>query len=107
MAIPRTRKTWRDYFWEVVHGFLKTLPIWLLVVGGFFLFLGYHLRDDNSLRPVFYTLSSAILSGGVFAAVIKTIQFMGVFREEIQKILFADSEWLKSLPVEQLRSIWR
>lgn len=65
--------------------------VWILLLGASFLFslskLDLFGIETNS---VLEKLSFAITSSGVFAAVLKSIQFQGIFKREIEDIILGD-----------------
>lgn len=73
-------------------------------------YLGYiqELGTPDGVRrqSLLYTLGSAILSGGVFAAVLKCVQFLGVFERALENIVLGNKAWLKSLSENRLKALW-
>lgn len=91
--------------------FMITLPIWLVMISGVLLYWGYKLESDvkeeAAIQKILYTIASATLSGGVFAAVLKAMQFMNVFQNALEKIVLTDKTWLATLSTSKLRKIWQ
>jgi hypothetical protein len=70
-------------------GFQIALP-WLILSLGFISFAyGTYGTFDNTKNQDFYkTIGHTAITGGVFAVLLKSMQFIGVFREELIKIIF-------------------
>ncbi len=61
---------------------------WVLIIISLILFLISHNRSlSNDLRSLLEKAGLAILSSGIFAAVLKSLQFTGIFRDEITKVM--------------------
>ena len=74
---------------------------WVLTIVGISLFLIGHLSLENpqpdlsilekineTFPSILKGLGVAILSSGIFAAILKSIQFSGIFQEELANLLF-------------------
>ena len=103
--------------------FVKKYIIWLLIFVGLSLFIigqfnvfGLHKGASELLKG----LGNTILASGIFSAVLKSFQFLGIFEEEIVKILRSPSniehvkaEFSKLLYTEdglryvEIQPIWR
>ncbi len=76
--------------------FTIVLPWILLIVGLISLTIGSFVEFDNpSWGKYFSSIGSSILASGIFALILKTIQFMGVFKEELNSIIF-ETKFLKN-----------
>ncbi|MFM2226452.1 MAG: hypothetical protein RJA07_2654 [Bacteroidota bacterium] len=69
---------------------LKTsFPIILLVIGlGLFIYGIFGTFEDLKWQHFCDGLGKAILIGGIFSLLLKSMQFMGIFKEELTKIIF-------------------
>lgn len=96
-----------DGLWRI---FIVALPVWLFLLSCALLYWGFHqnasIPIEADRQKLLYTIASAALSGGVFAAILKAMQFMNIFQEALEKIIFFDKTWLKNLSDKKLRSIW-
>jgi len=63
---------------------------WLLLIGAVLVYalVTFLIDDTVKIKPFLQGIASSILGGGVFAVILKTIQFWGVFKEELIKLLF-------------------
>lgn len=97
------RKIWRQ--------FIVTLPIWMMVSSLVLFLIGFNFDDGNPAgvrnQRFSYAIASAVLSGGVFAAVLKSMQFLNIFEDAVRNIILLDQSWLKTLAPDKLRGIWR
>lgn len=89
---------------------VTAMPIILGIVGVVLLGWGYSLAggDASALnrQKLLYTIGSAVLSGGIFASVLKSFQFLGIFQEAMENIVFSNQRWLGSLSDARLRTLW-
>ena len=97
--------------WESTKAHIAAF-LWLgLLLLGIGLFtVGYFYSEtapDHPIQKLIYGIGSAVLGGGVFAAILKSLQFTTLFRDELRKVLFADADWLASLQAEQFKTIWK
>lgn len=96
---------------ELGKFFVVTLPIWLTILSVLLIYFGFQQdvadAKQANIQKVCYTLASAMLSAGVFAAVLKSMQFMDIFEEAMEKIVLTDKSWLESLSEKKLRVMWR
>ncbi|WP_242920791.1 hypothetical protein [Pontibacter liquoris] len=83
----------------------KYLPLIFLGLGVFFIYLS----EAFCFTPVYWNnifdkVGVAIFSSGVFAAVLKSIQFTGIFREELEKIILG-TDFIKKR--NDLPDLWK
>ena len=82
----------------------KYMVLILLGISTLGFFLAYTTFDNNiGPKNFIVNISTAILSSGLFTAVIKAIQFNGIFREEIQKTMLG-TEFLERR--DDLTQLW-
>ncbi|HEY5747264.1 MAG TPA: hypothetical protein VIU12_14390 [Chryseolinea sp.] len=85
-------------------GFRKAVPYLSVAVGLGFLSYGVFGRfDDPQVGHFCEGLGKTILAGGIFALLLKTYQFMGVFKEELSKIVY-DAKFLSNR--KDLPEVW-
>ncbi len=74
-----------------------TLPWLLFIIGFFCITVGTFGDFENSPKfgKYFVTLGSSILASGIFALILKSIQFLGVFKEELNSVIF-ETKFLKN-----------
>lgn len=79
---------------------------WLLLVTSVILIgVGFYIEDSYvGLSKVFLNSGYSILGTGVFASVLKSIQFTGIFRTELREIINSD-EFIKNR--KDLPLLWR
>lgn len=71
-----------------IINYLYSNLVWIMSLsGGILLFLSRKNNINDDVCYVFEKMGIAIFSSGVFAAVLKSIQFTGIFKEEIEKII--------------------
>lgn len=68
----------------------RTIPIWMTLVGIICVVIGglkfFNIRDDYA--KVLEAIGSAILAGGVFGVLLKSFQYSGVFKEELNDVIY-------------------
>jgi hypothetical protein len=71
-------------------GLLKTLWVWMIFVGIICLIVSYILisGDKEHASRLFETIGIAILVGGVFDVVLKSVAYTDIFRDELTKIIY-------------------
>lgn len=97
----------------------SNLP-WIFVLLGFvFMLVGHILsghgfvNEAGTLLPqaiarlptAFKSIGATILGGGIFAAVLKSFQFTGIFREELAKVMFS-RDYLEMQGKSYLEATW-
>jgi hypothetical protein len=90
---------------KVKAGAIQGLPAIFILIGCFLFILGYLEVNKTALRSVFFSAGSATLASGVFASILKSLQVLGIFREELVKIIFFDESFLKQRG--DIRDIWK
>lgn len=98
-----TPPMWLKGIWR---GFLQTISLWFLVIGTICLILAYQnsFGASDKFNELLKSFGSAILVGGVFAVVLKSLQFLGIFSEELNKILYDKDDLLAQ---KRLREVIR
>src|SRR5205809_3270646 len=90
------------YAKKIWGGIVTALPVLLVLVSVGFYLLGLFVIKDEPARPVIFSLASAILAGGVFASLLKSFQFIGVFRDAIADVMYRDPKFLERLDLPEL-----
>ena len=104
---------------DVVKIWLFKNLVWILTIVGVSLFLIGHFNADAtdsalSFFDKFYKflpsalkgVGVAVLSSGIFAAVLKSIQFSGIFQEELAKVIYSRN-YLEKQDRKFLEDIWK
>jgi hypothetical protein len=101
-----------DFFkraWGVIklgwEWFMKTLPVWMLL-SGIAIIVAAHYREfgpDDKFNELMGSLGNTIVQGGVFAAVLKSFQYIGIFKDELAKIVY-DTKFIENR--KDLKDIW-
>ncbi len=80
--------------------------VWILLIISLLLMLVIYLDwvKDAKLLDLLEKISLAILSSGIFAAVLKSIQFTGLFKEEIEKVILG-TDFVKNR--RDLPQLWK
>lgn len=80
--------------------------VWILLVTALLLMLITYLDlvKNQKLIDILEKASLAILSSGIFAAVLKSIQFTGLFKEEIEKVILG-TDFVKNR--RDLPQLWK
>lgn len=74
----------------------NSIPVIFIVVGLFSLLLSIWGTFENSLwKETWGTIGKTILASGVFAGILKLMQISGVFKEELEKLMF-EPKFLKN-----------
>lgn len=77
-------------------GFQTALPWLTVLIGGLTLAYGSFGTFDNIKWAEFYLVfGKTLLTGGVFAVLLKSMQFMGIFKDEITKVIY-DPKYLSN-----------
>ena len=99
MRIP----SWLKGIWS---GFLQTISVWFVVLGLAFMVSAYKkvFSESETFNNFLASLGNAILVGGVFAVILKSFQFLGIFREELNKILFDEDDLANQKRLRQVIS---
>lgn len=78
----------KEITWKKIRLWIFENLTWILLVLSLLLFL---LSSNNYFNPVVDSLLEkaglTILSSGIFAAILKSLQFTGIFKEEISKVM--------------------
>ena len=83
---------------------LRAVPWLTLLIGtSFFIWGTYGDFEDLSNKEFVSGLGKTILAGGIFALLLKTIQFMGVFKTELSKVVY-DPKFLSNR--RDLPEVW-
>src|SRR5690554_2881184 len=73
---------------------LRYLPA-LTIISGLVLFIIYfsiqETPDNKKFVEVLKLIATSVLGAGVFSAIIKSLQFSGVFYDEIAKVVFGET----------------
>lgn len=85
-------------------GFQSSIPYITLTLGIILLVFGiFGPIESDDWRELLKAAGKSILAGGIFAILLKAIQFMGVFKEELAKVIYEP----KHLSVrEDLPELW-
>jgi len=83
-------------------GAFAALPLIVTVVGVLLYLLGVYLIKEAPWQAILFSVASAILAGGVFAGLLKSFQFIGVFRDAIADVMYRDSKFLERLDLPAL-----
>ena len=95
-------------------GLPKTAPVWLTVSALVIWLLCFSIPGEVGLSAwwvdAFKSCGTAILSGAVASGIVKSVQFAGVFKEELRTVLseraMSWSDWEK-MTIDQLRACCR
>jgi len=89
-----------------VQKFLFENLVWILILIAFVLMLITYIDivHNPKLENIIEKASLAILSSGIFAAVLKSIQFTGLFKEEIEKVILG-TDFVKNR--RDLPELWK
>lgn len=82
---------------------LRSLPIWFIVAGIILFLLSYFFENDT-IKSALKSAAIAVFNGGIFAALLKSMQFIGVFEESLKNILISKS-YISSLGKDQLSDL--
>lgn len=104
---------------EATKNWLFKNLVWILTIVGISLFLIGHFNSDlpNSnltffdkffklLPSALKGVGVAVLSSGIFAAILKSIQFSGIFQEELAKVIYSRN-YLEKQDRKFLEDIWK
>lgn len=90
-----------------VQKWIYTNMVWLLIITSFLLFI---LSKINVFLPEVDELleksSFTVLSSGVFAAVLKSIQFTGIFRKVIEEIILG-TDFIENRSEDNQQELWK
>jgi hypothetical protein len=90
------RSIWKNLV-DLVNVFLKTLIVWVTLVGLICLFFVIWPKGVLAHEPypkLLELLATVLLTGGVFEVLMKSMQYSGVFKDELIK-LFDDKEFVE------------
>ena len=67
----------------------KSLPIVSIVLGLILLIIGVFVHFENHfVQALFLKIGDSVLAGGVFAVILRSMQLMGVFKDELVTIIY-------------------
>jgi len=103
LEVNMTPPTWLKRIWR---GFLQTISLWFVAIGTACMILAYlnSFGASDKFNELLKSFGSAILVAGVFAVLLKSFQFLGVFSEELNKILYDRDDLLAQ---KRLREVIR
>lgn len=89
---------WIKNFWNVIStvlGFkiiVNSFPALILILGGLLYAAGFwKWVEGHNAQKICEDLGKTIVGGGFFALILKSVQFMGIFKEELTKVIFEPS----------------
>jgi hypothetical protein len=87
--------------------FLKNYIHWvLLILGLIALTLGFvAFPSYPNMQSFLKTIGSTVLASGVFATLLKTYQYLGIFRDALREVIEYDPKYLEHRP--DIENIWR
>ncbi|HTE10681.1 MAG TPA: hypothetical protein VK645_06915 [Chitinophagaceae bacterium] len=86
------------------RNFLLAIPYIALTIGLFsFLYGTFGTFEFSAWKEFWSGFGKTVLASGIFALLLKTIQFMGVFKEELSKIIY-DAKFLENR--KDLPEVW-
>ncbi len=89
--------------WHDVKLYLYKNLFWIFVILGVgLLYIGSFFDDAEYFGDIFEKAGIAILSSGVFTAVLKSLQFSQLFKEEIEKVILSTDFIKKRSDLEKL-----
>lgn len=109
----------REWGRKAINGILAALPIVVVIFGVVSFMLAYwafpapsgvsvtgtyFVKGEDGLHEVFLSLGQALLAGGVFAAILKSMQFTGFYKSALFDIVFGD-KYLNTR--SDLQDVWR
>lgn len=82
------KKSYKETWWKraAVPYLFKNI-YWLFIVLSLLIFMSPQYIDNDWWQGVYERIGEAVLASGVFAAVLKSFQFAGVFKDEIREIM--------------------
>ena len=90
--------------WIQIRDYIYRNLFWMLISFSIAIFFWAYLCEDAYVRHILTQAGIAILSSGVFAAALKSRQFSGLFKEELEKIILG-SEFIKNR--KDLPDLWK
>lgn len=97
--------------WEKVEVFFNKHLVWLIIIIGLLLMvLAYFLKSffPSGFGQLFadfsLDVSSAVLGGGVFAAIIKSSQFSKIFTQKLSDVIYSPDKYFKK---EDILNKWK
>lgn len=90
--------------WIQTRDYIYRNLFWMLISLSIAIFFWAYLCEDGQVRHILTQAGVAILSSGVFAAALKSRQFTGLFKEELEKIILG-SEFIKNR--KDLPILWK
>ncbi|MGV8131409.1 MAG: hypothetical protein ACP5N7_04910 [Candidatus Pacearchaeota archaeon] len=86
-----------DKWFESTIKYLKnSLPIIIILLGALaFIYSVFGSFEDERYKEVWSGFGKTVLAGGFFSLLLKTVQYMGVIKEELSEVIFCDPKYLK------------
>lgn len=82
---------------------ITAIPFIIALLGAFFLWFGLYEAKEANLQEFAKASGKAMIAGGVFAVLVKYMQFMEIFKNELLKIIYG-TEYLEKR--KDLPDIW-
>ena len=81
--------------WKKIRTWIYKNLFWLLIIFSILILWGSGEITDLWWKNILEKAGIAILSSGVFAAVLKSIQFAGIFKDEVSKVML-ETDFIKN-----------
>lgn len=88
---------------NIKNYFYRNSP-WIALLIATLLIISANYIEDNEVSEFVGDIGIAVLASGIFAAVLKSFQFSGLFREEIEKVVLSTKFLKKRNDLEELWS---
>ncbi|MFA6058952.1 MAG: hypothetical protein WC756_12190 [Taibaiella sp.] len=75
---------------RIVKQFTSSQALIFIIVGLAVLFIAEFTVDNEKIREICVKIGLTMFGSGIFAVILKSMQFMGVFKDELQKIIYED-----------------
>ena len=101
ISVDNKKEIEKSFYQKTTDVLLKNIA-WFFIISGFLIiFFSMWKKLDVQLADVCQKIGLTILTSGVFAAVLKSFQFIGVFKEEIENVILGSKfiEKRNDLPI--------
>lgn len=93
--------------WKKIQDWVYKYMVWILIIGSLLLLLLGNIGVFNDrANSLLEKTGFAIMSSGVFAAVLKSIQFTGIFKEEIESIMLG-TRFIENRSSASQQKLWK
>lgn len=102
--IKKTEKSKSTFFKSTTDSFLKNMAWIFIILGLLIIMLSTCDYFTDSIQELINKIGFTMLTSGVFAAIMKSFQFIGIFKQEIENVIL-ESKFIEKR--NDLPELWK